>query len=172
MEIFVHISQLKINGFDELRLIENAEEYVKVFIEKVRQMYFFEAFKILPVTKSIDDFGESPYVVHAIVGGSFSAMNRRIKFVPDDDMLCCVEKTFELWKQCDERLRAYCTGGLRKWMTSCRQRAVLKGIKKRHDGALLMQDIYSAAISLFVRKNLGTPDEFAAKAMSLVSEND
>ena len=176
MEIFISISQARAKGFNKLYSAQNAEEYINLFAAEVKELYFWEKVDACVINDSTDDISlwdvNHHYMVESIVERGFSKLCMAVNYVPDDRMLSEMERVFEIWDMCDERMNNYCTGGLIKWFKSHRNRVILREIKRRNDVYLCMQELYSAAISLFVRKKLGTPEDFAAKMLQLVQTKD
>lgn len=171
MEFFTLISQMRDRGFEKLYCAKTAGEYVRVFVEEAKELYFLENIGLLPITASTDGFStlseNHNYLVESMLEKGFVAQCMGVDYVPDDSMLQEIEDTFEFWDRCDERINSYRTGGVVRWLKNWPKRALLRRVKNRRDKFLCMQNLCSAAISLFVRRNLGTPEVFAARMLQL-----
>lgn len=171
MEFFTLISQVRDHGFEKLYCVKTAGEYVRVFVEEAKELYFLENIGLLPITTSTDGFSDvganQNYLIQSMLGKGFVKQCMGVDYVPDDSMLQEIEDTFKFWDRCDERINSYRTGGIVRRLKNWPKRALLRRVKNRRDKFLCMQNLCSAAISLFVRRNLGTPEVFAARMLQL-----
>ena len=164
MNIFTSISEMKAYGFGELFQKTSASDFVATFAEIVSSICFSElAGKMVPIVifgdENQDVYGDKLAIFH-LVREQFSVVSETVSFVPDDDLLETVEQKFDLLNRCDERISYYYQGGFKRWLAGRHRRAVLRAVKRRADACISMQDLYSAATSLFVLKKLGTPEQF------------
>lgn len=176
MEIFIPTSQVRDAGFEKLYGATTAEEYINLFAAEVKGLYFWEKVGMWPMDESTDTYStwdaSHHQLIQFVVERGFANLCMAMSYVPDDRMLAEMERTFEVLDMCDERMARYCKGGPIKWLKNHRDRVLLREIRRRNDVYLGMQNLYSVAISLFVRKKLGTPEDFAAKMLQMVQTED
>lgn len=98
-----------------------------------------------------------------LVRHNFVRSRRDARYAADDELLAKVEKILSFRDRCEAHLRYYASRGWKTWWSDMRKCLIIRRCKRRASLVLSEQDLWSLAVALYVRKGLGTAENFARR---------
>lgn len=162
----VPLEKLNTHEFRKLWDESDADAFVRSFAAFVQKLFFDQA---MMCNISVSPTGESVAPMSIIDGRimndltyqNYARSRREARYEADDAMLCKVEKALSFWDNCERHLRYYVSRGWKNWWGNLRKVLIIRRHIRTSSLMLSMQNLWSLAIALYVRKGLGTVENFA-----------
>lgn len=155
--------------FRELWDKSDAGAFVHSFAKIVQNLFFGQVMCCDASVISPDGmrvaltYGIEGDTVRILVWHNFARCRRDARYVADDALLAKVEKILSFRDRCEAHLRHYASRGWKTWWSDMRKCRIIRRCKSKASLMLSEQELWSLAIALYVRKGLGTAENFARR---------
>lgn len=164
----VSLELLNVPAFRKLWDVCDAGAFVHEFSVFIRTLYYgqtvmYQAYTVFPGDCMSVMYGPDRQLENVVIWRCFMADRRKMRYEANDLLLKQVEKILSFWDSCNKHLRYYASRGWKTWWGDMRKYLVVRRSMRAASLMLSGQELWSLAIALYVRKGLGTAEDFACR---------
>lgn len=162
----VSLKILNVPAFRKLWDVCDAGAFVHEFAVFVRTLYYeqtamYHMYVSPDGERMVAIYGIDDQLVNAVIWRHFMKARREVRYEANDALLSRVEKILAFWDSCGRHLQHYASRGWKTWWGDMRKCQIIRRYMRNTSLVLSRQELWASMIALYVRKGLGTPEDFA-----------